>query len=70
MYVEFNVRICMSSFVCTYVSRVLCAYMYVACCVRICMLRVVCTYVCCVLCAHMYVECCVCNVSRVLCVHM
>ena len=60
MYVEFCVRICMSSFVCAYVCRVLCAHMYVEFCVRICI----------VLCVHMYVEFCVCICGRVLCAHM
>ena len=45
--------ICKSSFVCAYVSRVLCAHMYVEFCLRICMSSFVCAYVCRVLCAHM-----------------
>ena len=46
-------RICKSSFVCAYVSRVLCAHMYVEFCVRICKSSFVCAYVSRVLCAHM-----------------
>ena len=48
-------RICMSSFVCTYVCRVLCAHMYV----EYLWLSFVCTYVCQLLSVHMYVEFCV-----------
>ena len=45
MYVEFCVCICMLSFVCAYVCRVLCVHMYVEFCVCICILSFVCAYV-------------------------
>ena len=40
------VCICLSSFVCAYVCRVLCAHMYVKFSVCICMSSFVCAYVC------------------------
>ena len=63
-------RICMSSFVCAYVCRVLCAHMYVEFCVCICMSSFVCAYVvefCVRICKSSFVCAYVC---QVLCAHM